>query len=464
LKGYIVKYDDYVEQLEDNIARVEEIDAMAEITEELKAEQDTLIEAQEGLKAKITRAAEQVKTGNFLKEAKANPPVEKRIVKAASIAKAAPSIIDTTKIPATAKRALGRLMSFKGDNAELQAYRFGQWFMGSVGIQSSIQYCQNAGIPLMAVHNEDTNTQGGYLVPEEFGTDLIRLVLEYGVFRANTNVVPMMSDTRTDPRRTGGLTGYWVGESSAGTESTAAWDQVRLVAKKLMVLTRVTNELSADAAISIGDQLMDEIALVYANEEDDAGFNGDGTSTYGGITGARQSLSDAAGTPTTTSAGGIIVSANNTYAEITLAELHSVVSLCPTYARGNAKWYCSPIFNDTVLQKLQTAAGGNTTINIAAGGQDRMLGYPVELTEVMPTAAANSQIPLLFGDLRKASKLGDRQQRTIATSDSAVIGGESVFERDQLAIRATERIDINVHDVGDSSDAGPIVGLQLLNS
>jgi hypothetical protein len=43
---------------------------------------------------------------------------------------------------------------------------------------------------------------------------------------------------------------------------------------------------------------------------------------------------------------------------------------------------------------------------------------------------------------------------------AAVINGESVWERDQIAIKGVERIDIVVHDVGSTTEAGPIVGLQ----
>jgi HK97 family phage major capsid protein len=274
----------------------------------------------------------------------------------------------------------------------------------------------------------------------------------------------MMSDTRTDPRQTGFMTAQWVGESTAADESDITWDQVRLVAKKLKAVTRITNELSADAAISVGDQVLRDIARAFAFAEDTAGFNGTGLSATGGIRGVVSSLSIAAGTPTTTSAGGIIVSGNNTYNEITLVELHNVVGICPTFARTSGKWYCSPLIHNTVLMKLQTAAGGNATTNIAAGGLAPFLGYPVVPVEVMPTTEANSQIPILFGDLSQASKLGDRMTRTISTSEHATVGGENVWELDQLAIKGVERIDINVHDVGSTSVAGPICGLQLLNS
>ena len=458
-----MKYDDFVKEFEANLARVVEIDGMAEVSEELKAEQTLLIEAQSDLKAKIERAKEQVEAGNFLEDAKANPPVEKRITAAVQIAKAAPNVVDAKAVPVSAKRLYGSIKSFQGQDAELKAYRFGQWFMATAGVQSAVDYCNNTGMP-MAVHNEGTNTAGGYLLPEEFGTDITRLTLSYGAFRANTNIVPMSSDTRTDPRQTGFMAAQWVGESTAADESDITWDQIRLVAKKLKAVTRITNELSADAAISVGDQVLMDIARAFAFAEDTAGYNGTGLSATGGITGVIQSLSDAAGTPTTTSAGGIVVGTGNAYSELTLLDFHKVVGTCPTFARTSAVWHASPFFHNTVMMKLQTAAGGNTVSDISRGGLAPFLGYPVVPVEVMPTAEANSQICALFGDLSQASKLGDRMSRTISTSEHATVNGENVWELDQLAIKGVERIDINVHDVGTTSVAGPICGLQTLNA
>jgi HK97 family phage major capsid protein len=317
---------------------------------------------------------------------------------------------------------------------------------------------------IMAVHNEGTNTAGGYLVPEEFGTDMTRLTNSFGSFRANTNIVPMLSDTRTDPRQTAFMEATFVGESEAATESDIAWDQIRLVAKKLKAVTRITNELSADTAISVGDQVIRDIARAFALKEDTVGWLGTGISAHGGIVGVTQSLSVAAGTPTTTSAGGIIIGTGNLYSELTLIDHHKVVGTCPTYARTNGKWYASPFYHNTVMMKLQTAAGGNAAADISAGGLAPFLGYPVVPVEVLPTAEANSQLCAFFGDLSQASKLGDRMARTISTSEHATVNGVNVWEVDQLAIKGVERIDINVHDVGDTTTAGPIVGLQTLNA
>jgi HK97 family phage major capsid protein len=88
------------------------------------------------------------------------------------------------------------------------------------------------------------------------------------------------------------------------------------------------------------------------------------------------------------------------------------------------------------------------------------LGYPVNFSQVFPSATATATIPIILGDLALAAMFGDRQQEGIAFSNTAVVGGESTFERNQIAIRGTERFDIVTHDVGTSSVVGPVVALK----
>ena len=342
--------------------------------------------------------------------------------------------------------------NFKGQNADEKAYRFGKWFSASVvGDERSKQFCRDNGIEIKA-QSEGTNTAGGYLVPVEFSNDIIDLREQYGVFRRNTRVVPMMSDTKLVPRRSSGLTVYYPGEGGTITESNKAWDQVSLVAKKYACLTLYSSELNEDAMISMGDDLAGEIGYAFALAEDQNAFNGDGTSTYAGTTGIRQRITDVF---STTDGKGQMVADGNAYSEILLSDFHGTVGKLPLYARAGAKWYCSSLFHETVMGKLQTAAGGNVVIDLANGSTPRFLGYPVELTQVMPVAAANSQVACIFGNLRLGSMLGDRRQLTLALSS------DYKFAEDQLAIRGTQRVDINIHDVGSSTAAGPIVALTM---
>lgn len=109
---------------------------------------------------------------------------------------------------------------------------------------------------------------------------------------------------------------------------------------------------------------------------------------------------------------------------------------------------------------LSTAVGGLTAADIVAGvGQEKLLGYPVKLVEVMPKVEANSQVCVLFGDLSLGSMLGRRSQ-IVMTRDTS-----KGFDTDTVYMKTTQRVDVVVHDVGNASGTaalrvpGPIVGL-----
>lgn len=349
----------------------------------------------------------------------------------------------------------GKLKNFK--SAE-RAYRFGQWVMaGPMGVARAAQFCREQGLEIRAM-SEGQNEYGGFLVPEEFGNDLIDLREQYGVFRRNAKVVPMSSDTRSDPRRTGGLTAYFVNEADAITASDKSWDRVNLVAKKLGVLARVSSELNEDSAISLGDDLAGEMAYAFANKEDECGFNGDGTSTYGGIVGAREKLKGLSGT--IANIAGLYVGTGNAYSELTLADFEGVVGLLPQYAdTPNAKWFVHRSFYYNVMVKVMLASGGVTAAEIEQARTKQFLGYAVEFAQVLPKAEANSQVCALLGDLSLAASLGSRRETTITMSE------HSRFANDQIEFKGTERFDINVHSVGNADATaanrvpGPIVGL-----
>jgi hypothetical protein len=310
-----------------------------------------------------------------------------------------------------------------------------------------------------SIYNEGTNTQGGYLVFDELETAIIRLVEEYGIARRLMKTVPMMSETKVQNRRTGGLTAYFVGEGEQIGTSVGSWDQIKLIAKKLATIAVGSNELQSDAIISIVDDIVREIALAFATKEDICGFQGDGSSTFGGITGIVQRISDINGID---DGGGLVLATGATWASITDADLMKVVGQVPQFPGLMPEWTCSKPFFFQVMAVLTRAAGGVSTAEM--GGVTRQVygGYAVNFTSgtaVMPVVTGNSQIPLLFGDIRMAADFGDRAGITIAQTTEATVGSTSTFDTDSFAIRGIERFDINVHDVGTATAAGPVVGL-----
>ncbi len=366
-------------------------------------------------------------------------------------------------IPARAMRFAGNLRSFSGPTAVEDAYSAGQWFRAIVGVDSARTWCADHGMPVEMANSqvEGVNADGGYLVPLVLETRIIRLVESFGMFRQKARIQPMTSETSSTNRRTGGVTSTFTGETQAATKSKMTWDQVNLIAKKLTALTCMSDEVNADTIVSVADQLIEEIALAHATKEDQSGFNGDGTSTYGGIVGIRTKLVTINGVD---DGGGLVLADGNQWIDITLANMEKVMGATINLANAREEWYCSKPFWAQVMVKLQKAAGGATPSDISDAGSRNFLGFTVNVSNSFPKTEANSQVPCIFGDLNLSSTFGDRMGQTISISRDATIDGVNMFETGQVAIKGVERFDINNHDLGDATDGGPVVGLILAAS
>jgi HK97 family phage major capsid protein len=299
---------------------------------------------------------------------------------------------------------------------------------------------------------ESTTAAGGFAVPEEMSSQLIRLVETYGVAPSVMQAVPMASDTLLVPKRLTGVTAAWIGENSEISTSDPTGTQVQLVAKKLASGTRVARELLLDSVIAVADWLVQEHGLALAKKTDEAAFNGDGTSTYGGIQGITTKIDDGNHT------AGVVAAAagNNSFENLDLADFSKALGALPRYALGGAAWYISPAGYHASIERLQMAAGGLTIGDIAGGGVPRFLGLPVIQTLVMDNTLGSDAgvIKVLVGDAALAGIYGIRDQVAIRSTE------EEYARFDQTAFYATIRVDYNWHSLGDNSEAGPMVALK----
>lgn len=346
-------------------------------------------------------------------------------------------------VPATAKTT-GSLKSFKRIE---DAYTVGQWCLASLfGRDNARQWCSDHGIE---VRNALSGSgAANVLVPDVMENSIIELMEQYGVARQYCDVYPMSSDNVTVPRRTSGVTVYFVGDNTEITASDPAWDAVTLSARKLAALTKYSSEIAEDAVVSIADRLTNEIAYALAVKEDACLFLGTGTSTYGGITGLISAI--AAGSKVTATAG------NTAFSTLDLADFEAMIGKLPLYPGIMPAWFISQAGWAASMMRLADAAGGNTVSNIMGGVGKSFLGFPVVITQTMNstlTAQTSTDGLCYFGDLRMGVLFGNRRGITLSSTM------DRYFEYDQLAIKGTERFDINVHGAGGASTAGPIIML-----
>lgn len=351
------------------------------------------------------------------------------------------------KVPARA--AMQRTKHFKSNE---DAYAMGQWAAAALfGNKKARNWCKENGVR-NAMSTGDNN-KGGFLVPEPLEATIIELREQFGVFRQNTTVMPMADAVALVPKLLGEVSTYFIGENSAITASDMQIAQVKLEAKKLAAFTAVSSELNEDSVISVADMIARSVAYKLAYTEDDCGFNGDGSSTYGNIVGCKSAL-----------AAGSVVSAGSgetSFGALKMASFESVVGKIKRYPGIQPKWFIHSTGAWASMNRLADAVGGNTNQTIGDGPMtQRFLGYPVVYSQVLlsDTAANVSTICAYFGDLSMGAYLGDRRGMSMAADSSFY------FNQDSIAIRATQRFDINVHDVGTASASGAIIALKLAAS
>lgn len=426
------------EQIASKIAEAQAIVAVAEQeTRDLSAEEKTQIDnltGENGVVDQLQKDLERVcRIEAKAKEILANKPM--------------PGAEGFKKQFAVPKRH-GKLKAFKSDE---DAYASGKFLQASLlGDRNAIQWCNEHGIAIQNVHSTTDNSKGGVLVPDVMESAIINLREEYGVARRSVRVWPMSSMVLEVPRRSSGFTAYFVGENSQGTESDLAFSQIRLDAKKLMIMTRLSMELNDDSIISLADLVAQESAWSLAEKEDQCCFNGDGTSTYGGIVGLKNAL--LAGSTVTAATG------DQTFADLLFGVFEDAIGKLPRFPGIRPAWYMHSAGFYASAARLMDAAGGNTIQTLQGGVSGvSFLGYPVVFTQVLENrlTGTNGLVFGYFGDLSMAVAMGSRSGIEVSADASRY------FEYDQLAIRVKERFDINVHETGTATAAGPVVALKF---
>jgi HK97 family phage major capsid protein len=310
--------------------------------------------------------------------------------------------------------------------------------------------------------NETTDADGGYLVPQILAREVIFLRDQYGVMRQNARVMGMSSDNLNVPRNSASTTAYWPAENANITASQVTFTNVQILAKKLAILTQVSSELQEDSIVDIGATLAQDMAYVMAYNEDLATFLGDGTSTYGGITGVAPAIAAVNGGA---NAGWIYTGADVTgdWNATTLADLRKLTAAIPEYADrpGECAFYMNRAFFQQVVCNDLDALSGNGFFDLTAapGPNPTLFGYPVIYTQVLskdPTPAADTPLAL-FGNLKTGAIMGSRRDLRIQVSDQAG------FISDSLYFRATERFGFNYFDLPTASVCGSVAVLVANN-
>lgn len=283
-------------------------------------------------------------------------------------------------------------------------------------------------------YQEKVPDQGGFLVPEEYRSQILQLSLGQAIVRPRAQVFPMSTATLSVPvvdetTRVGSVLGgvvvYRTEEGAELTASDAKFGRIKFEASKQTALAELTNELLKDVpALSSWIDQNIPAALAYAEDADYIGGNGAGMPL-----GALHANNTA-----------LIVVAKETSQTASTIVLQNVLGMIARFG-GNynrAVWLASPdALKEIYTMGLTVGTGGSAVMISPGGGTDApaltLFGRPLIFSEMAP-AALGTQGDLSLVDYGWYG-IGDRQAVTVDMS------AHVKFTSDKTVVRAIARND-----------------------
>ncbi len=275
-------------------------------------------------------------------------------------------------------------------------------------------------------------SDGGFLIPEEFRSDLLLVALEDSIIRQRATVIPMGGqrvsipsvDSTTDQTSVfGGIVCTWVDEGTQPTEVQGKFQQTTLDAKKLMAYLAAPNELVADAP-AFGGYLDATLPQAIAFEEDYRFMLGTGAGEPLGFVNS----------PAVVTASAVSGQGASTIVVDNLAAMFA--RMLPA-SLSKAIWLASiDTFPQLALMAVSGTLGNSTPVwmnnGVVGAPPISIYGRPVFFTEKLPTLGTTGDICFVDPSFYL---IGDRQTMQATASPHAL------FNVDKTAYKIIERVD-----------------------
>lgn len=263
-----------------------------------------------------------------------------------------------------------------------------------------------------------TDSEGGYLVPDEFEHTLVEALEEENFFRSIATVIRTSSGDRKIPVVATKGTASWIDEEGAYPESDDSFGQVSIGAYKVATMLKVSDELLNDSVFDLEAYISKEFGRRIGAKEEEAFFTGDGKGKPTGIFNAAGGASD-----------GVTTAAAN----ITFDDVMDLFYAVKSPYRKKAVW----VLNDTTVKALRKLKDNNGNYiwqpSVQAGQPDMILNRPYHTSAYVPEVAAGAKV-MAFGDF-SYYWIADRQGRSFKRLN------ELFAANGQVGFLASQRVD-----------------------
>lgn len=237
---------------------------------------------------------------------------------------------------------------------------------------------------------QDDNANGGYLAPAEYANEIIKKITEVSPVRSVARVISTNRKEIQFSKRTGLVSGGWVGEGQTASQSNSAYGEETIKAEKIMVYTDISFELLNDSAFNMRSEITSDIAEDMAKLEGLAFISGNGVNKPFGLL----------------SASGIGETNSGSASALTGDSLYTIQGEIPT--GYNLTWMLNRKTLNAHIRTLKDTYGQYLFVP-SLGTRDvpnTVAGLPYVLANDMPDVSAGT-FPILLGDYRKCYYIVD---------------------------------------------------------
>ena len=279
---------------------------------------------------------------------------------------------------------------------------------------------------------------GGFLVPEQQSRDLIEYLRNVSVVRAAVRSLPFKG-TMTIPSIEQGTTAQYLGELVDDLAQDLTFGQRRLTEHKLRALVAISNDLIRNSSPEADMIVRDDLANALGEAENAAFLRGNGLGANPkGLRYWAESANVRDGTGSTAAA-----------IEADLIAMASRFVLGMKGRQSAPRWIM-PSRSYYTLFGLRHLVGSDPTNLIfpeIRNAEPRVLGWPVDVTDAIPTNLAPGTVGEIYLYDSATIILGDSMTVAIAMSDTAAYKDaagtmQSAFSLDASVLRA-----ISIHDL-----------------
>lgn len=287
--------------------------------------------------------------------------------------------------------------------------------------------------------SEGIGSNGGFLVPTEYSKIFIDKTFEQSVMLPGCTVFPMKSNILSVPAWANndhttssfaGISTIWSGEGQAADYQIPKVRNMELTAKRLVILTSATQELSEDAPDFEGS-LESGMASAASFELDDKLINGNGVGVPLGLMNSPALVT-------------VAKTAGQTAGTISYDNVLNMSARIAPSCWNNSVFLAHPSCLPSLMKMYNVAGSGGTVVSVfvfGTGNGDTLLGRPLIWSEKCQEVGTSGDIILVD---RSQYLVGMRKEVSLAVSEHVL------FSSVEKAYRVVLRVD------GQSGWAQPI--------